>query len=352
MQKTGSESFISNGVSKDFILQDFWSWHASDLLDNTLRGSLAEFIVAKALGVSVPKESWSAYDYDVPANRKSIYDDVEALKLFGLDIEHQRGKNGGYYIASRDFELPELKLLVDAVQSSRLITKAKSRELIKKISKLASEAQAKQLNRQVHISGRAKTLNETVYYSVDAIHAAINARKKICFRYFDMSPSKRRVYRQDGRAYYRTPVALCWNDDNYYLVAYSHYFDNPLASFRVDRMTDVIILDEPAHKYDKKRFDVTSYIRRNFGMFTGRIEKARLVFDNHLVSVVIDHFGAEIQMIQTSDARFEISAEVSASPVFLSWMFQFGNQAEILEPESLKGAMREMIKMGRAIYGE
>jgi len=234
--------------------------------------------------------------YDVPANRKSIYDDIEALKQFGLDIEHHRGKNGGYYVASRDFELPELKLLVDAVQSSRLITNAKSRELIKKISKLTSEAQAKQLKRQVFISGRAKNLNETVYYSIDAIHAAINAKKRICFRYFKLNPTKRRVYLQDGKPYYRTPVALCWNDDNYYLITYHPFFENPFASFRVDRMTDVIMLDEPAHKYDKKQFDVTDYIRRYFGMFTKKTEMARITFENHLVSVVIDHFGSDIPM--------------------------------------------------------
>jgi len=288
--------------------------------------------------------------YGVPANRKTIYDDIESLKMFGLDIEYHRGTNSGYFVASRDFELPELKLLVDAVQSSGLITEKKSRELIMKLSKLTSEAQAKQLNRQVHISGRAKALNETVYYSIDSIHAAISAKKKIGFKYFDYSTTKGRIYRQNGKPYIRTPVALCWNDDNYYLITYYPHYDNPFASFRVDRMAKVEVLCEDVDVYDKKQFNLADYIKRYFGMFTGEPMQAKIAFDEHLVSVVIDQFGSNTRMIRIGDNRFVISADVSASPVFLGWIFQFGNQAEILEPESLREAMRRMIATGSAIY--
>ena len=290
--------------------------------------------------------------HDIPANRKSIYDDIDALREYGLDIEHRHGKDGGYFIASRDFELPELKLLVDAVQSSRLITGRKSSELIKKLSTLTSADQAKQLNRQVYISGRAKALNETVYYSIDAIHAAINDRKMISFKYFDYSISKKRVYRRGDHEYIRTPIALCWNEDKYYLITYSQKFDNPFANYRVDRMAEVNVLDESAENYNRKTFSVSDYIKRAFGMFAGEVVASRLVFDESLVSVVLDHFGADTRMTKTRDGRFEINAEVSATPVFLAWMFQFGDKAEIISPESLRDAMRGLIATGMGIYGE
>ena len=289
--------------------------------------------------------------YDIPANRKSIYDDIESLRQYGLDISIRRGSDGGYFVAARDFELPELKLLVDAVQSSRLITGKKSRELIKKLSKLTSTNQAKELNRHVHISGRAKTLNETVYYSIDAIHAAINAGKKISFKYFDYNTSKKRVYRRNDQAYVRTPIAMCWNDDKYYLVAYSPKFDDPFANYRVDRMASVEILDEKADEYDKKAFSITEYIKRAFGMFSGELVSARLAFDESLVSVVLDHFGADTRMTSMGGGKFQITADVSASPVFIAWMFQFGDRAEILAPESLRDEMRSLIATGNNIYG-
>jgi len=288
--------------------------------------------------------------YDIPVERKSLYDDFEALRHYGLDIELKRGKNSGYYIASRDFELPELKLLVDAVQSSKLITEKKSRELIKKLSKLTNTAQAKQLNRQVHIQGRAKALNETVYYSIDAIHEAINAGKKISFKYFIYDITKTRVYKGSEKAYVRTPVAMCWNNDNYYLVTYAPQFENPYATYRVDRMTDVKVLEEKADKCNKKEFNLNEYLKQNFGMFSGETVKAKIAFDESLVSVVLDHFGADINLHRYDDNKFYIKADVSATPVFLSWIFLFGNQAEILEPECLRDSMRDMLKTCSNLY--
>jgi len=288
--------------------------------------------------------------YDIPVERKSLYDDFEALRHYGLDIELKRGRNSGYYIASRDFELPELKLLVDAVQSSKLITEKKSRELIKKLSKLTNTAQAKQLNRQVHIQGRAKALNESVYYTIDTIHEAINTGKKISFKYFGYDVTKNRVYKGSEKAYVRTPVAMCWNNDNYYLVTYAPQFENPYATYRVDRMTDVKVLDEKADKCNKKEFNLNEYLKENFGMFSGEKVKAKIAFDESLVSVVLDHFGADIHLHKHKENMFYIKADVSATPVFLSWIFLFGNQAEILEPESLRESMNDMLKVSSKIY--
>jgi len=288
--------------------------------------------------------------YDVPADRKSIYSDIDALRDFGYDIVLRRGVGGGYFIASRDFELPELKLLVDAVQSSRIITDKKSNALVKKLSKLTSEKQAKQLKRQVHIQGRTKALNETVYYTIDSIHSAINENKKISFKYFNYNITKNRVYKKPDKVYIRTPVAMCWNDDNYYLITYSPQFDMPFATYRVDRIAEVEMLDEFADKFDSKMFSITDYIKQNFGMFSGEAIRAKIVFDESLVSTVLDRFGADTMLIKHDEGKFLITTNVSATPIFLSWIFQFGEKAEILAPESLREAMRDMLKVGNEIY--
>jgi predicted DNA-binding transcriptional regulator YafY len=289
--------------------------------------------------------------YGIHAGRQSIYGDVDALRQFGLDIGLRPGKGGGYFVAGRDFELPELKLLVDAVQSSRLITEKKSRELIGKLSKLASREQSKLLNRQVY-AGRSKAVNETVYYSIDTIHAAINAGKKISFKYFDYTAQKMRAYRKNGRPYVRTPAALCWNDDNYYLITYIPRESDSFATYRVDRMASVGLLAEDADHFDRGEFSISEYMRRTFGMYSGETVTARLSFDGSLVSAVLDHFGNDTRLRETGGGRFAVSAEVSASPVFLGWMFQFGDKAEILEPGSLRAAMREHAMTVSAAYGE
>jgi len=288
--------------------------------------------------------------YNITSERKSIYTDFEILRQFGLDIETQRSKTTGYYISNRDFELPELKLLVDAVQSSKLITNKKSRELIGKLSKLTSAAQAKQLNRQVYVSGRAKAINETVYYSIDAIHTAINEGKKISFKYFSYDTAKKRVYRNQGQEYKRTPIAMCWNDDNYYLITYIPKAGDPFATFRVDRMAKVQVLDEKADKFDRKSFDVAEYVKRTFGMYSGETVSAKLAFDESLVSVVLDHFGADTHITNEGNGRFSISVDVSSSPVFLAWIFQFGSKAEILAPDSLRNAMLNLINTSKEKY--
>ena len=281
--------------------------------------------------------------YDIKAERKSLYSDMELLRQFGVDIEMQRGKTVGYYIAERQCELPELKLLVDAVQSCRFITKKKSEELIKKLSSLTSSQQAKQLRRQVFVAERAKTINETVYYSIDQIHHAIVEGKRIAFQYFDYDVKKKRVFRRQGELYLTTPVSLCWNNDNYYLIAYSAKYDD-FTHYRVDRMSGVDVLDEDGDTFDKDKFNIAEHAKRAFGMYDGELVRARLAFDKSLVNVVLDHFGKDVLMLPSTDGWFEILVHVSISPVFLAWVFQFGDSAEIKEPDSLIVAMRELAK--------
>jgi predicted DNA-binding transcriptional regulator YafY len=281
-------------------------------------------------------------EHDIHAERKSIYNDMDILRQYGLDIEIVKGKIRGYYIAYRQFELPELKLLVDAVQSSRFITEKKSEELIAKLSSLTSQAQAADLKRHIVVANRPKSINEQSYYSVDVIHAAVNNGKKIAFKYFDYDVNKNRVFRKDGADYKVTPVTLCWDSDKYYLVAYNAEH-NELRNYRVDRMCDVMATDISGDDFDKSRFNIAEYIRGMFGMYGGEVTQARISFDNSLVNVVLDYFGKDTVITPIDNERFEVSVDVTVSPVFLGWVFQFAGKAQILSPDSLVNAMREMV---------
>jgi len=287
--------------------------------------------------------------YDIHAERKSIYNDLEHLRRFGLDIETTRGKTTSYYISHRQFELPELKLLVDAVQSSRFITGKKSEELITKLSSLTSHSQAQNLKRQIYVADRPKSINEQSYYSVDSIYSAVNDEKKITFKYFDYDVQKNCIFRKEGSLYQVTPITLCWDSDKYYLVAYSAEHDE-LRNYRVDRMSEVKVSDEPADQYNKAKFDASKHIRQVFGMFSGELVRATLAFDNSFVNVVLDYFGKEVKLMQKTENTFEVTVDVSVSPVFLGWLFQFGGKAVIKEPDSLIDAMRNLIDANSRVY--
>ena len=280
--------------------------------------------------------------YGIAAERKSLYADIDRLIEFGINVVTQKTATVGYFVGDRQFELAELKLMVDAVQSSRFIPVKKSAALIKKIAALGSVHQAKQLNRQVFVDGQPKTINESVFYNVDAIHAAISENKKISFKYFDYNAAKRRVYRKNGELYIQTPVSLCWKDDSYYLIAYSAKHDG-FAHYRVDRMSNASVMDEPRDDIGKSRFDVAEYTKKMFGMYSGEFVRAKLSFDPSLVNVVFDRFGRDIPITEEADGWVTFSAEVSASPVFLGWLLQFGSRAKIIAPDSLITAMKALI---------
>ncbi|WP_085834050.1 helix-turn-helix transcriptional regulator [Clostridium merdae] len=285
-------------------------------------------------------------EYKISAERKSIYSDIELLREFGLDIEMKRSKTVGYYVDAREFELPELKLLVDAVQSSRFITAKKSNELIRKLAALTSKPQASQLCRQVYATSRPKTMNESIYYNIDAIHTAIQSGYKICFQYFDYNAYKERVYRKEGENYCQSPIALCWEDNKYYLICYSSKYEN-FANYRVDRMSNVTVCEETAQK--PQDFDVTEYTKQMFGMHSGELVTATLRFEQSLTNSVMDRFGPDVPFCKKGD-YIEICVEVLSSPVFFSWMFQFGDKAEIVAPKSLIASMKELLQQQAAKY--
>jgi predicted DNA-binding transcriptional regulator YafY len=273
--------------------------------------------------------------YGITAERKSIYDDLEELRSFGADIIYRKAKKHEYYVASRIFELPELKLLADAVASSKFITERKSRQLIKKIESLCSKHEARQLRRQVYVMGRAKTMNEKIYYNVDKIHQAIALDRQISFKYFEYNLKKEKQYRQGGEKYFASPYALSWDDENYYMTAFYEKYGS-LSNFRIDKMENVKILEQKRQKLpDDKEFDPAEYSKRVFGMYAGREEKISLQFDNSLIGVALDRFGQDISIIPADENSFIINVHAYISPTFLGWLFGFGRKVRILSPESL-----------------
>ena len=288
----------------------------------------------------------------VSAERKSIYDDIEALRLYGVDIVQQREKVTVYYVGQRDFELAELKLLVDSIQSSKFITQKKTLALIRKIEGLASVHDAKLLERQVYVRSRVKSMNESVYYNVDEISTAICEDLAIRFRYFELTPEKERLYRHGGAFYNVSPFALMWDDENYYMLAFDSETQQ-LRHYRVDKMTQISALDRKREgKEAFRQVDMSAYSQKVFGMFTGQEKKLRLRFKNHLAGAVIDRFGKDLMLIRDGEEHFVITVEVAESPQFYAWLFGFGTEVEVLSPESVRRSIRQQAEKLLQLYGE
>lgn len=265
----------------------------------------------------------------VRAERKSIYDDVACLQEYGVDIEQRRGRNGGYYMASRDFELPEIKLLVDAVQSSKFLSQKKSLELIGKLEKLAGRHDAGSLQRNVVVSGRVKNMDECIYYNVDAIHDAIASNSQITFRYFEWGADRQRHFRE--KEYTASPYALVWEDENYYLVAHSPR--HGLTHYRVDKMVSIAQTGQTRYTDDEiRKLDLSEYGKNVFSMYGGQKATVKMRFHNSLAGVVIDRFGRDSMLIPDGAEHFTFTAQVSVSPTFLGWVSQFGRKAKVLYP--------------------
>lgn len=287
----------------------------------------------------------------ISAERKSIYDDLEALRSFGMDIlQAGSGRGSGWYAARREFELPELKLLVDSVQSSKFITQKKTVSLIKKIESLASVYEARQLNRQVYVKNRVKTMNESIYYNVDEIHRGIGANRKIRFHYFEYTMEKKRQFRRDGAWYVISPYALTWDDENYYLVGFDAQA-GIIKHFRVDKMADIGITQQPRDGQEVyAALDMGLYARRVFGMFTGEMVCVRMRFDRELVGAVLDRLGQDVSLVPEDAGHFTVQTEVVVSPQFFAWLCGFGEKARVLGPEPVVRAMAEHIRSISALY--
>lgn len=279
--------------------------------------------------------------YEISAERKSLYDDIEMLRVFGLDICVVRDRQVRYYAGKHTFEVAELKLLVDAVQSSKFITEKKSNALIKKLESLCSRYEASSLHRQVTVSNRLKAENEEIFCNVDMIHRAISAGRRICFRYFEWSAEKRRVLKREGAFYCISPWALVWDDENYYMIGYDSEA-SALKHYRVDKMLELYIAKET--REGEKEFsalDMTQYSKQVFGMYGGELCNVRLSCDASLAGVVLDRFGKDI-VIANHGERFEFTAKVMISPNFYSWVLGFGNRVRVVSPSFVADRVVEL----------
>lgn len=282
--------------------------------------------------------------YDISCNRKTVYADVERLKTFGIDVEQVKGSRPGFYVENRDFELAELKLLVDAVQSSKFVTGKKSEQLIQKLQKLTSKSQAKWLQRQVFIYNRPKTENETVFENVDVIHTAIQNNKTILFKYCEWTAKRELKQKKNGATYEVSPWSLTWDDENYYLVAYDADADL-IKHYRVDKMQEMCVGDEERlGKECFSGFDLATFAKKTFGMYGGQDVKVTLRCDNSLAGVVIDRFGKDTMMIPQRDGHFHAHVLVSVSPQFFGWVTGIGAQMEILSPENVREEYQQYLE--------
>ena len=292
-------------------------------------------------GMSMPEIMDALESYEITAERKSIYSDVLELEKFGVEVVGQRvGKKFEYKVVSRQFELAELKLLVDSIQSSKFITAKKTKELIAKIETLCSEHEAKMLQRQVYVQGRIKSMNESIYYSVDNIYSAISENKKIKFQYYNWNTKKEMELRKDGAFYVISPWALSWDDENYYLIGYDSEAEK-IKHYRVDKMLKIATVNEKREgKEAFKTFDGAQYAKKNFGMYSGVEEDVRIQFHNSLVGVFIDRFGKDIIIKPVNQDFSETRVRVSVSQQFFGWIFGLGENVKITGPSNVVEQMK------------
>lgn len=287
----------------------------------------------------------------IEAERKSLYDDIEVLCQYGMEIEKVgASRNTAYYYAGGTFGVHELKLLADAVACSKFITEKKSKELVTKLSSLANRHDADELKRNVIVSDRVKNANEQIYYTIDAIQQAIREKKKIRFLYFDYDCKKTKKYHNGGAYSEVSPYALCWREENYYLVGYYGKYES-VTNFRADKIEKVEILDEKRIE-PPKDFNLNEYTKKRFGMFSGSDLRVTLRVHNSLSGVIFDRFGKSITVYNDDEDEnyFVINQPVTASPIFYGWICQFGEKMEILAPDNIRQDFRKYIKKIYNIY--
>ena len=286
--------------------------------------------------------------HGILCDRKTIYSDIAALQDFGIDILTYRGKNGGYYIGQRQFQLPELKLLIGAVQSSRFLTEEKSLELIDKLCRLCSQEEAEQVRRNVVVAGRIKNMNQSIYYDVDTIQEAIFQNRQISFRYFDWGLDGKPRYRD--KDYTASPYGLYQDNENCYLLALSPR--HGVTAYRVDRMNHIALLPQqriPCPELTGQALN--DYAQKRFHMFNGETVSVKMRFHKSLTNVVMDRFGSGTMLFPDGEEHFIFTVDVAESPMFFSWVIGFGNKAQILYPPRIRDACLALCREVLAQYG-
>ena len=287
----------------------------------------------------------------VEVERKTMYTDIDELQRYGLDIRKEKvGVYTYYHLCGREFETAELKLIIDSIQSAKFITERKSRELIKKVERLGSDFEASDLNRQVLIAGRVKSMNESVYINVDQIHRAINDKKQIKFQYSRWNLKKQLEKRHSGNFFQVTPWALMWDDENYYLVAHDPVADM-IKHYRVDKMSNIQEVDEkPAGKKLFQSLNTADYAKQHFAMFTGELKEVELLVNNELIGVMIDRFGKRIRISPVDEDHFKTTVKVAVSPQFIGWVLALGDSIRVLMPDDVMNMIKEKTETLYKLY--
>ena len=287
----------------------------------------------------------------VKTERKTLYKDIALLRDYGVDIiQEKRGRNVVYFIGQRDFELPELKLLVDLVQASKFITKKKSQILIKKLESFASRYEASELQRQLYVSGDNKAENEKIYYNVDMIHSAFNENKNITYQYFQWTEDKKKELRHNGKIYKVSPWALLWDHEKYYMVGYDEEAKE-IRHYRVDKIINLKLGEESRKGITEfKKYNISSYTKKTFGMFEGEEVLVALRVDNSLSGVIIDRFGKDINIEKVNKNQFDVQVKVARSDQFYGWILSLGNGIEIIKPKKVREEIIELINQRKQIY--
>jgi len=296
-------------------------------------------------GITMPEIIKELEGYGIHAERKGIYDDITYLCDFGFEIEQRKvGRGSEYHLVNRLFQLPELKLLVDTVQAAKFITARKSNDIIKKLETLCSENEARQLNRQVYVQGRIKTMNESILYNVDTIHEAISSNRKISFQYWNWNVKKEMELRHNGKYYKASPWGLSWDDENYYLVAFDDE-DKKIKHYRVDKMLHISAVDENREGQGQyKGINMADYSRKTFGMFGGEVCTVTLECHNSFAGVIIDRFGKDTTLIKSDDEHFRVNVPVAVSRQFLGWVIGLGDGVRIISPDKVVDMMKKEAK--------
>jgi len=285
--------------------------------------------------------------WGLSAERKSLYDDMEQLRELGLDVQSRRGRGGGWYIGAREFELAELKLLVDAVQSSRFLTQRKSDALIRKLEGLTSVHQARQLQRQVYVDRRVKTMNESIFYNVDRLQGAIAGNWVVTFRYFEYNARRERAFRREGARYKLTPYGLIWDSENYYLAGWDE-LRKEVRHYRVDKMADITLTGLKGHP--RGDWTAEGYTRKHFGMFSGTPCQLRLRCEDRLAGVVIDRFGQDVALVPDGEGHFTAALDLVVSPPLWGWLFGLGPGVEVLGPDWAVREFAQRLEQAAALY--
>ena len=291
--------------------------------------------------ITMPEIMEELATYDVTADRKSIYTDLRDLSVLGVEVEGEPVVNRyHYHVVERPFELPELKLLVDAIQSSKFITQKKTNTLIKKLEKLVSKYDAQKLQRQVYVSGRIKAMNESIYYTVDAIHNAISENRKIKFQYYQWNVKKEMELRHNGAWYHISPWGLSWDDENYYLVGYDSDAEK-IKHYRVDKMLHIKLSNESREGKDYfKKLDMADYAKNSFGMFGGKEQTVKLFVKNSLAGVIVDRFGKDVMMFPADEDHFTVNVGLHVSRQFLGWIISLGEDIKIAGSDEVVEQMK------------